>query len=200
MIRTLFLNILLCCFLLLPLSGQAPVLYDLDFTGSLYHQDGKIYSGPIELIDKKGILREEGYISEGRIDSIQIYDKKGNLVRIEWYEENRLERHREFVKNLSTRLEINYRGTELHGAWTEFYPGGEIKEIHYYDAGFAIGTWKVWDKQGRIVREIDFDSDPIVGRYHTYKGDQHVMRLRVFGDEFGRQSSPAWLQKGPSDL
>jgi antitoxin component YwqK of YwqJK toxin-antitoxin module len=180
--KNLFLISALALFTL-NLAGQNSCLNDLELVDSLYYLHGQIYQGAIECYDKKGVLRESGHMEQGLLDSIIIYNRKGEMEQVIWYEDNQVARYRLINKFFSTSLVTNHQGDSLHGQWAEFFRDGKMKEEHHYEMGEPVGIWKVWDKEGRILKEIDFDSDPVVGRYHTYKGGRHLMSLRVFGDK-----------------
>ncbi len=198
--KSIFLTSALILFTL-KLAGQTTCLIELELIDSIFHLDGQIYNGAIECYNKRGIIRESGHMDRGKLDSLILYNKKGEQEQVIWYKDNQVERYRLIKKFFSTKLVTNYQGDSLHGEWTEFFLDGKIKEEQHYHLGEPVGMWMVWDRDGRILKEIDFNSSPVVGRYHSYKGRRHLMSLRIFGEKAEMQiSQPRVIPNKPSDL
>jgi antitoxin component YwqK of YwqJK toxin-antitoxin module len=55
---------------------------------------------------------------------------------------------------------IKYRGANLdgqmHGPWEFFRTDGSLMRAGRFDRGRQIGTWRTFDRDGRVVKEIEF--------------------------------------------
>lgn len=49
-----------------------------------------------------------------------------------------------------------YEDGEQTGEWRLHWASGEPQSAGLYQAGQRIGTWTVWDRDGRVIREIDY--------------------------------------------
>jgi antitoxin component YwqK of YwqJK toxin-antitoxin module len=45
---------------------------------------------------------------------------------------------------------------ELHGSWAWYRTDGTIMRTGEFDCGRQIGTWRTFDRSGRLVKETDF--------------------------------------------
>jgi antitoxin component YwqK of YwqJK toxin-antitoxin module len=45
---------------------------------------------------------------------------------------------------------------ELHGAWEWFRLDGSLMRTGAFDRGRQVGTWRTFDRAGRMVKETDF--------------------------------------------
>lgn len=46
---------------------------------------------------------------------------------------------------------------EMHGAWSFYRTDGSKMRSGKFDRGRQIGTWKTYDRSGRVVKEASFD-------------------------------------------
>jgi antitoxin component YwqK of YwqJK toxin-antitoxin module len=53
-------------------------------------------------------------------------------------------------------------GGKMDGYWEWFRKDGTRLRSGYFDRGCRIGTWKTYDRQGRIFRETLLPSDPCI--------------------------------------
>ena len=55
---------------------------------------------------------------------------------------------------------VKYRGANLdgqmHGPWEFFRTDGSLMRAGWFDRGRQIGTWKTFDREGRVVKETEF--------------------------------------------
>jgi len=55
---------------------------------------------------------------------------------------------------------IRFRGSnldgEMHGAWEFFRKDGSVMRTGEFDRGRQVGTWRTFDRTGRLVRETNF--------------------------------------------
>jgi antitoxin component YwqK of YwqJK toxin-antitoxin module len=45
---------------------------------------------------------------------------------------------------------------EMHGAWQFFRKDGSVMRTGEFDRGRQIGTWRTFDRAGRLVKETTF--------------------------------------------
>ena len=45
---------------------------------------------------------------------------------------------------------------EMHGAWEFFRKDGSVMRTGEFDRGRQVGTWRTFDRAGRLVKETDF--------------------------------------------
>jgi len=53
----------------------------------------------------------------------------------------------------------NYKGSKMHGKWEFFRRDGSVMRTGGFRDGTQVGTWRTWDKAGRVVKETTFDGD-----------------------------------------
>jgi hypothetical protein len=55
---------------------------------------------------------------------------------------------------------VKFRGAnldgEMHGPWEFFRTDGSLMRAGSFDRGRQIGTWKTFDRGGRVVKETEF--------------------------------------------
>jgi antitoxin component YwqK of YwqJK toxin-antitoxin module len=44
-------------------------------------------------------------------------------------------------------------GGEMHGAWSWYRTDGSIMRTGEFDRGRQIGTWRTFDRKGKVVKE-----------------------------------------------
>ena len=169
--------------------GQIPCLSDLEIKNSRYTAFGEIYSGSYACYYGNGKIESEGYIENGRLDSIsKFYHRTGELAQITWYDNNELIKRRLFTYHtngkLITTLDAN---NKEHGLCEKYFPNGNIKERKYFDHGIPIGIWTTWDNKGRIVLESDFTGDFTIRKIHDYKFGKHKILIQHFDKETNEQ-------------
>jgi antitoxin component YwqK of YwqJK toxin-antitoxin module len=45
---------------------------------------------------------------------------------------------------------------EMHGAWEFFRTDGSIMRSGTLDRGKQVGTWRTYDRAGKVVKETEF--------------------------------------------
>jgi antitoxin component YwqK of YwqJK toxin-antitoxin module len=55
---------------------------------------------------------------------------------------------------------VRFRGSlldgEMHGAWEFFRKDGSLMRSGAFERGRQAGTWRTYDRSGRVVKETDF--------------------------------------------
>jgi antitoxin component YwqK of YwqJK toxin-antitoxin module len=55
---------------------------------------------------------------------------------------------------------VRYKGFQLdgqmHGAWEFLRKDGSLMRSGEFDRGKQVGTWKTFDREGKVVKETDF--------------------------------------------
>ncbi len=88
--------------------------------------------GPYYVLYEKDSLRYAvtiSYNDHSKVYTVTHYQPDGAVISIAKYDEN----------------------NELHGSYTEFYPGKGYYEIGKYKHGKEDGTWKTFDKNGKLT-------------------------------------------------
>ena len=49
---------------------------------------------------------------------------------------------------------------EMHGEWEWYRTDGTVMRTGQFDRGRQIGTWRTFDRSGRLVKETDFSKRP----------------------------------------
>ncbi|MDG1333465.1 MAG: energy transducer TonB [Crocinitomicaceae bacterium] len=111
----------------------------------------------------------------------------------------------ESFKNGQKRAEGSYKSGLLHGKFSSFYFTGERmtvakfksgsgsfemyhengaqKTIGQFETGKAAGTWKFFNQDGELTREMDIENDR-VDVYPFLVGEQPIRNEMAFGDFF----------------
>jgi hypothetical protein len=55
---------------------------------------------------------------------------------------------------------IKYTGFLLHGAWSWYRTDGSLMRSGEFDRGKQIGTWRTYDRSGKVVKETSFAMMP----------------------------------------
>lgn len=45
---------------------------------------------------------------------------------------------------------------EMHGYWEFFRKDGTMMRSGHFDRGVQVGTWRTFERSGRLVKETDF--------------------------------------------
>ncbi len=68
----------------------------------------------------------------------------------------RLVEHVERYANGNLKMTGFHLEGEMHGAWEFFRTDGTIMRSGAFDRGRQVGTWRTFDRTGRVVKETDF--------------------------------------------
>jgi len=68
----------------------------------------------------------------------------------------RLVEHVERYANGNLKMTGFHLEGEMHGAWEFFRTDGTIMRSGAFDGGRQVGTWRTFDRTGRVVKETDF--------------------------------------------
>ena len=49
---------------------------------------------------------------------------------------------------------------DMHGAWAFYRTDGTVMRTGSFDRGRQVGTWRTFDRTGRLVRETAFGDPP----------------------------------------
>jgi antitoxin component YwqK of YwqJK toxin-antitoxin module len=56
--------------------------------------------------------------------------------------------------------QVRFRGAnldgEMHGPWKFYRKDGSLMRAGTFERGRQVGTWKTFDREGRVVKETDF--------------------------------------------
>lgn len=165
--------------------GQLPCISDFQISDSCYTLSGEIYSGKYSSFYCNGVLREEGYILEGKLDGIvEFYNNQGDTTALYWYNEGLLKKRRLFTYNPTGKIVTTLDNDDkLHGLSVKYYPNGNIKNRQLFYHGESVGKWFTWDKKGRIIVETDFTGEVIIRKIHDYKWGRHKVLIQHFDME-----------------
>ena len=49
---------------------------------------------------------------------------------------------------------------EMHGAWSWYRLDGSLMRTGQFDRGEQVGSWRTFDRHGKVVKETTFDNTP----------------------------------------
>lgn len=61
-----------------------------------------------------------------------------------------------FYENGLPRFRGEYLDGEMHGHWEFYRKDGSLMRSGNFDKGNQVGTWRTFDRSGRLVREEIF--------------------------------------------
>ena len=64
--------------------------------------------------------------------------------------------HVEHYGNGTLKLKGFHLNGEMHGAWEFYRTDGSLMRSGTFDLGKQVGTWRTFDRAGRLVQETDF--------------------------------------------
>jgi antitoxin component YwqK of YwqJK toxin-antitoxin module len=64
--------------------------------------------------------------------------------------------HLEHYANGNVKLKGAHLDGEMHGAWEFYRTDGSMMRSGTFDRGRQTGTWRTYDRAGRVVRETVF--------------------------------------------
>lgn len=68
-----------------------------------------------------------------------------------------------FPATADTAEHTNYRDGREHGIWSQYYPGGRLRQQRTYDNGQKVGDYIAWWETGRKKLQYHFDRDEYEG-------------------------------------
>ena len=67
------------------------------------------------------------------------------------------EAHVERYDNGQVKMTGFHLGGEMHGDWEFFRLDGSLMRSGSFDRGRQVGTWRTFDRTGRVVKATDLD-------------------------------------------
>lgn len=64
--------------------------------------------------------------------------------------------HEERYDNGEVKLRGSHLDGQMHGEWEFFRRDGSIMRSGAFDRGKHVGTWRTFDRAGRVVKETRF--------------------------------------------
>jgi antitoxin component YwqK of YwqJK toxin-antitoxin module len=64
--------------------------------------------------------------------------------------------HVEHYGNGKVKLKGAHLDSEMHGAWEFYRLDGSLMRSGEFDRGKQIGTWRTYDRAGKVVKETRF--------------------------------------------
>lgn len=145
---------------------------------TLYHENGhKASEGLFVDYQKQGtwhyytntdiLIAVENYDHGKRNGTWKIFSpKNGILLEESNYSGNRLNGiHKTYYINGELSLEENYIDGKLNGRCTAYYPKKIISSVGNYHNGFRIGTWDVYDTQGKVRSTVEYKDKKVLKTY-----------------------------------
>jgi antitoxin component YwqK of YwqJK toxin-antitoxin module len=62
----------------------------------------------------------------------------------------------EHYSNGKIKMQGSRLDGELHGAWEWYRTDGTVMRTGLFDRGKQVGTWRTFDRSGRLVKETGF--------------------------------------------
>jgi antitoxin component YwqK of YwqJK toxin-antitoxin module len=154
--------------------GQSISLCDLEFKDSIYYKNDVPYSGKIEYYYSSGKISYSGQLKDGLLDSIFFeFKRNGKLASVCGFSGGK----RAYYYRYSFLMDGISSVEKMTFPYYEFYRQKSIKKQGYYFDGEEQGLWKVYYKNGDIMKEIEYDKGEIVSPY--YKWDKKGRKIRI---------------------
>ena len=64
--------------------------------------------------------------------------------------------HVEHYENGNVKLMGAHLDGEMHGPWEFFRKDGSMMRSGELDRGRQVGTWRTYDRQGKVIKETEF--------------------------------------------
>lgn len=109
----------------------------------------------------KKILMMKGQLISSKKEGVwKYYNKQGVLARELNYKNNKPHGEEKYfnTKNNSVMLLYTYYGGILEGKYFIKYGNGQLWEEGIYKNGVQEGEWKMWDRDGKLIRRRIFNN------------------------------------------
>ncbi|HBF88738.1 MAG TPA: hypothetical protein DDX39_08865 [Bacteroidales bacterium] len=134
----------------------------LDCGINIYGQDGKRFSYS-ELSKNVILVISNNNDSTISIDEI-FYLKKGKYFA--YYENGNIKYEGEAFKNFYftpyfsfLNLKLLFKGMKVkHGKWINYFKNGLVESIEYYKRGNFCNTWKYFNNDGSLIKEVTYEN------------------------------------------
>ena len=114
---------------------------------------------------KKQVVREEGFVKEGlKTGKWTSYSKKGEVSKTTDYVGG-IMNGKEIYFNQKTGqplLQYEYKNGARDGRYFINYANGQKWQEGYYTSGAPNGTWRNWDKKGKLIRTTTYSNGTFV--------------------------------------
>lgn len=162
------------------------------------------FHGPEMVYHPNGILKRVRTWRHGRPEgAYRVWFRTGNVKHQGVFRNG--EQHGEFLRYRNEvddlLLRANYNDGKLHGEVTEYFVGGEPRDIAQWKFGKRHGVHQVWVKADKQVIDEVYQDDQLHGPYRTFY--PATGKLRVSGAyELGKKSGlwESWDEQGQLSL
>ena len=180
----------------LNLNSQTIENYDLILKDSVYYKQGTIYTGKFYSTYKNGKIKQEGFIKNGKLDSIfTFYDKVGNPTVICKYINGKLNHKILFYPKTSiVKRKISLYNAIEDGLCISYYTNGLPQDSGNYAMGKKTGKWTYWNLKGQKNLEITIHEDCWERTDYIFSKDSIYSKTEFF-DKFGRRMKNKNLKK-----
>lgn len=117
----------------------------------------------------EGLLTRYYQNGQKMVQSTYTNGQRNGFTRL-WYENGQLSNEEEvhndliqgraisWYRNGQKWAQYTYVNGKWHGPYTVWYENGQIKEEgNYQDTFVPVGLWRYWDKNGNLIKEINYD-------------------------------------------
>jgi antitoxin component YwqK of YwqJK toxin-antitoxin module len=140
--------------------------------------------GPYQRFDKRGTLREEGYIFNGKAEfERKKYDEEGKLICLEKMKEGVCHGECKVYKHDGLVFEGTFVKGVAHGPHVCYYKG-KIVDLQEFDHGKKCGISKIYDDNGVKREEIVYKEKDLFDRIKFDEVGQKIYEGIFHGDRF----------------
>jgi antitoxin component YwqK of YwqJK toxin-antitoxin module len=141
--------------------------------------------------DENGVILEQYTIGKDSVKNgaYRAFSSKGVLTEEAWYADGKLDGKRIlYYANCSPEIEENYKQDIMHGEYKVFYEEGQLQLLQTYEEGALTGVSTKYYPSGQIAEKVHFDNGQENGPFIEYypNGAIHWEGAYLNGDnEFG---------------
>jgi antitoxin component YwqK of YwqJK toxin-antitoxin module len=168
--------------------AQTQDMKNLTFKNSVFHLESEVYTGSYSSFYKNGKIKEEGYITNGKLDSVLTkYDKKGYKTSVSKLKNGKVYHEALFYpKSNNIKSEVLSQNGEEEVLYMNFYSNGQMQDRGYLKNGKRVGKWTYWKKDGRKDYETNIHPDAWERTDYIYSKDSTYSVTKLY-NKYGRE-------------
>lgn len=135
----------------------------------MYYLHGKLHGPSVTYADAGGILSKTWYCEGKKEGKAHFYSSSGALVSQQRFKKGEWEGVQEyFYENGSLKSLIPFRLGKLQGEVRLFWEAGAPKRVVNYEEGLRQGKDCIWNDQGILIDEGDYQAGKPIGIHRHY--------------------------------
>lgn len=168
--------------------SQVLNINDLTIKDSVYYNQNTVYTGAFISYYKNDIIKEKGFIKNGKLDSaLTSFDKAGNPLSILIFKEGKTVHQTLYFPNSNKiKRKTSLQNKNEDGLCTTYYLNGSLQDSGSYAMGKKVGKWTYWNKNGEKNLEIIIHKDCWERTEFVIIKDSIYSKTQFF-DKFGKK-------------